>query len=47
VQEFRKDLAAQYIDAFLAQMESLGLTWQDIEAHVQRKYSLDKGEMSK
>ena len=34
VQSFRADLSGKYIEAFLAQMEALGFTWDDIEAYV-------------
>ena len=43
VKKFRTELAAQYIEAFMSQMESLGLTWDDIEQYVQRKSAADKG----
>jgi len=37
VQSFRTDLATQYIDAFLAQMESLGMSWHDIQTYIDRR----------
>ncbi|BFH60052.1 GntR family transcriptional regulator [Paenibacillus azoreducens] len=37
VASFRTALAAKYIDSFMEQMESLGLTWDDIEKYVRRK----------
>ncbi|MBW7454493.1 GntR family transcriptional regulator [Paenibacillus sepulcri] len=37
VQTFRTDLSARYIDSFLSQMESLGISWSDIEAYVHNK----------
>lgn len=43
VKRFRTALAAQYIEAFMAQMESLGLTWDDIEQYVNHKSGADKG----
>ncbi|MDB5085628.1 MAG: transcriptional regulator [Bacilli bacterium] len=43
VQVFRTDLAAKYIDAFLAQMSSLGLTWTDVKAYIQQNHTSDKG----
>ncbi|CAG7624551.1 GntR family transcriptional regulator [Paenibacillus allorhizosphaerae] len=42
VKKFRTELAAQYIESFLAQMESLGLTWNDIEEYVSRNSAEDK-----
>lgn len=43
VKQFRTQLATEYIEAFLSQMESLGLTWGDIEAYVRLKSASDKG----
>ncbi len=43
VQHFRKSLAEQYIDAFLAQMESLGLSWNDIEEYIRNNHGTEKG----
>lgn len=43
VEAFRKDLAAKYIDAFLAQIKSLGFSWNDIEAYIRQNYASDKG----
>jgi GntR family transcriptional regulator len=37
VASFRTALAAKYIDSFMEQMESLGLTWDDIEKYVRSK----------
>ncbi|UUZ82876.1 GntR family transcriptional regulator [Paenibacillus sp. P26] len=45
VRAFRTDLAAKYIDAFLAQMESLGVTWNDIEHYVKERETSDQGGM--
>lgn len=43
VKMFRTELASQYIEAFLAQMESLGLSWEDIEEYVRRKSAEHRG----
>ncbi|WP_090795235.1 GntR family transcriptional regulator [Paenibacillus sp. GP183] len=45
VRSFRTDLATKYIDAFMAQMESLGVAWTDIEHYVMKKKQLDRGGM--
>ncbi|MEI0738537.1 GntR family transcriptional regulator [Paenibacillus sp. JTLBN-2024] len=37
VASFRTALAAKYIDSFMEQMESLGLSWEDIEKYVRGK----------
>jgi len=45
VQTFRTDLSVKYIDAFLSQMESLGISWTDIEAYVRDKRTArERGE---
>ncbi|MCD1260573.1 GntR family transcriptional regulator [Paenibacillus athensensis] len=43
VQAFRTDLAAQYIEAFLAQMDSLGVSWNDIQAYIDGRSADMKG----
>jgi GntR family transcriptional regulator len=43
VRSFRAQLAERYIDSFLAQMESLGLNWEDVEAYVRRKRGAGEG----
>jgi len=43
VQTFRTDLAAKYIDAFVSQMASLGLSWDDVEDYIRRKHSEEQG----
>ncbi|CAH0120494.1 MULTISPECIES: GntR family transcriptional regulator [unclassified Paenibacillus] len=43
VQSFRQDLAARYIDTFLDQMKSLGLSWADIQKYIEQNYDSDKG----
>lgn len=43
VESFRKDLALKYIDTFLAQMQSLGLSWAEIQDYIGRKISADQG----
>ncbi|QAY68122.1 GntR family transcriptional regulator [Paenibacillus protaetiae] len=40
---FRTTIAEKYIDQFLAQMESLGLSWDDIQRYVEMNRSR-KGE---
>lgn len=37
VKRFRLDLAKQYIDNFLENMENLGFRWEDIEAYMREK----------
>ncbi|RKN80646.1 GntR family transcriptional regulator [Paenibacillus ginsengarvi] len=46
VQTFRTELASRYIEAFLTQMESLGLSWNDIEQYVQGKTDKEGGSQS-
>ncbi|PYI53893.1 GntR family transcriptional regulator [Paenibacillus flagellatus] len=43
VKTFRTDLAARYIESFMAQMESLGMTWEDIEDYVRRRSRAEEG----
>ncbi|MEF3307117.1 GntR family transcriptional regulator [Paenibacillus sp. GYB003] len=43
VQTFRTEFASQYIESFLSQMESLGLTWEDIERYVRQKSAEAEG----
>ncbi|GAA3409057.1 GntR family transcriptional regulator [Paenibacillus hodogayensis] len=43
VSRFRTELASQYIETFMTQMESLGLTWDDIERYVRDKTAPGKG----
>ncbi|MDO7906973.1 GntR family transcriptional regulator [Paenibacillus sp. JX-17] len=44
VQAFRTDLASRYIDTFLAQMESLGVAWSDVQDYVERSRQEQEGE---
>ncbi|WP_040951673.1 GntR family transcriptional regulator [Gorillibacterium massiliense] len=44
---FRRDLAAQYINAFVAQMESLGLTEDDVQEYIHQRFIAGKGEHEK
>lgn len=37
VKTFRTQLAGQYIEQFMSQMKSLGLTWEDVEDYVRRQ----------
>ncbi|GAB6992068.1 GntR family transcriptional regulator [Paenibacillus pini] len=43
VQSFRADLAARYIDNFMEQMKSLGLSWSDIQQYVSQKSNSEQG----
>jgi GntR family transcriptional regulator len=37
VKTFRTQLAGQYIEQFMSQMKSLGLTWEDVADYVRRQ----------
>ncbi|MGD8191660.1 GntR family transcriptional regulator [Brevibacillus ginsengisoli] len=37
VQSFRTEIAAKYIEAFMEQMESLGLSFTDVEEYLRQK----------
>lgn len=43
VQSFRSDLAAKYIDSFLEQMTSLGISLDEIQGYLNQKYTTDEG----
>ncbi|MFD2371597.1 GntR family transcriptional regulator [Brevibacillus sp. GCM10020057] len=43
VQSFRTQLAAKYVDQFLEQMASLGISLDEIQGYINQKYSPDKG----
>ncbi|MGA9174001.1 MAG: GntR family transcriptional regulator [Thermoactinomyces sp.] len=43
IDQFRTELMQQYIDDFLTQMESLGLTWAELESAIYEQYNKRKG----
>ncbi|ASR49436.1 GntR family transcriptional regulator [Paenibacillus kribbensis] len=41
INSFREQLARTYIDQFLGQMSSLGLSWEDVQQYISSKQSGD------